>query len=154
YRNSGGFADYHALRHTYITALAKSNAPVKILQTLARHSTPTLTLGDYAHVSLYDQAPALEALPDLTRPTSQTDAQAATGTDGTTHKQSLAPHLLRAGDVRGRNLPHTDVLADSDVQTKMQSAPLKIRGSGDYSPDFLASDLSGSVSAAGARPGL
>ncbi len=45
-----------------------SNTPVKIVQSLARHSTPTLTLGVYAHVGLYDQSAALDALPDLTRP--------------------------------------------------------------------------------------
>src|SRR5262249_36053305 len=62
YENEEGFADFHALRHTYITTLAKSNAPVKIVQSLARHSTPTLTLGVYTHLGLYDQAPALDAL--------------------------------------------------------------------------------------------
>jgi site-specific recombinase XerC len=45
YETDSGTADFHALRHSYISALAKSNAPVKIVQTLARHSTPTLTLG-------------------------------------------------------------------------------------------------------------
>ena len=59
-------ADFHALRHSYVTALAMSNAPVKVVQSLARHSTPTLTLGIYAHVGLYDQTSALDALPDLT----------------------------------------------------------------------------------------
>ena len=33
YTTDEGTADFHALRHTYITALAKSNAPVKIVQT-------------------------------------------------------------------------------------------------------------------------
>ena len=33
-------ADFHALRHSYITALAMSRAPVKVIQSLARHSTP------------------------------------------------------------------------------------------------------------------
>ena len=50
-------ADFHAQRHSYITALDMSNAPVKVVQTLARHSTPTLTLGVYAHVGLYDGGP-------------------------------------------------------------------------------------------------
>jgi integrase len=47
YENKEGFADFHALRHTFIPTLAKSNAPVKIVQSLARHSTPVLTLGVY-----------------------------------------------------------------------------------------------------------
>jgi integrase len=39
--DSDRVADFHALRHSYVSALARSNAPVKIVQTLARHSTPT-----------------------------------------------------------------------------------------------------------------
>ena len=51
-------ADFHALRHTFITSLAMSNAPVKVVQSLARHSTPGLTFGVYAHVGLHDQSAA------------------------------------------------------------------------------------------------
>ncbi len=92
YRDSSGrVADFHALRHSYVTALAMSNAPVKIVQSLARHSTPTLTLGTYAHVGLFDQSAALDALPDLTGEPSRTEAAALapTGTDG--HKADLRP---------------------------------------------------------------
>ena len=63
---SGRVADFHALRHSYVTALAKSNAPVKIVQSLARHSTPSLTLGVYSHVALFDQ-PAYIRKQELTR---------------------------------------------------------------------------------------
>src|SRR4051812_44431094 len=81
---SGRVADFHALRHSYITALAMSKAPVKVIQSLARHSTPTLTLGIYAHVGLYDQTAALDALPGLAspRPEAEPAALTATGTDG------------------------------------------------------------------------
>src|SRR5262249_51388920 len=91
---SGRVADFHCLRHSYLTALAKSNAPVKVVQTLARHSTPTLTLGVYAHVGLYDQAAALDALPDLSRPQAgpETNKRAATGTEG-----RLGPRLASEG---------------------------------------------------------
>ncbi len=82
YETDSGTADFHALRHSYVTALAMSNAPVKVVQSLARHSTPTLTLGVYAHVGLYDQAAALDALPDLTRPAPTPENLAKTGTDG------------------------------------------------------------------------
>src|SRR4051794_19048437 len=37
---SGRVVDMHSLRHGYITALAKAGIPVKVLQTLARHSDP------------------------------------------------------------------------------------------------------------------
>ncbi len=43
--SSGRVADFHALRVSYITLLVKSGVSVKVAQELARHSTPTLTLG-------------------------------------------------------------------------------------------------------------
>jgi len=55
-------ADFHALRHTYISRLVASGANIKVAQELARHSSPMLTLGRYAHVQLVDQTRALDAL--------------------------------------------------------------------------------------------
>ena len=107
YRDSmGRVADFHALRHSYISALAKSNTPVKIVQSLARHSTPTLTLGVYAHVGLFDQTGALEALPDLTpaAPRSEWGALPATGTDGCASEPKWVAPGQRAGDGTGRGL--------------------------------------------------
>jgi hypothetical protein len=98
YENEEGFADFHALRHSYITALAKSNAPVKIVQSLARHSTPVLTLGVYTHLGLDDQAPALVALPDLTQPAPDSET-VDFGCDGYgcgTHKRSPIGRALAA----------------------------------------------------------
>jgi integrase len=43
------FADFHALRHSYLSALASAGVGVKELQELARHSDPRLTLGIYTH---------------------------------------------------------------------------------------------------------
>ncbi|HEU5117360.1 MAG TPA: tyrosine-type recombinase/integrase, partial [Isosphaeraceae bacterium] len=102
---SGRKADFHALRHSYVTALARSGAPVKVLQSLARHSTPVLTLGTYAHVGLYDQTAALDTLPDLTaRPTGpEVGAMAATGTDGQRIGKDFGPHLVHEGRGLGRN---------------------------------------------------
>jgi integrase len=96
---SGRVADFHALRHSYITALAMSTAPVKVVQSLARHSTPTLTLGLYSHVQLYDQTAALDALPDQSGPTTpRTEAAtlAATGTHGLISQS--ASHLYPTED--------------------------------------------------------
>src|SRR5262249_23922354 len=61
-----------------------------------RHSTPTLTLGVYAHIGVYDQTAALDALPDLSDPTPSPEAAAlaATGTDGgpTATQTATLPH--------------------------------------------------------------
>ena len=48
--------DFHALRHTYITNVVNSPASVKVMQELARHSDPKLTIGRYAHTRLSDSA--------------------------------------------------------------------------------------------------
>lgn len=54
YATADGVVDLHGLRHSYITALARSGVAVKTLQTLARHADPRLTINVYAHASLFD----------------------------------------------------------------------------------------------------
>jgi len=78
--NAERFVDFHALRHTYISRLVASGANIKVAQELARHSTPTLTLGRYAHVQLVDQTRALDALPAIEAPRGNVAALGATGT--------------------------------------------------------------------------
>lgn len=63
--SSGRFADFHALRHTYITNIVKSGASPKIAQGLARHSKISLTMDTYTHMSLHDHQVALQGLPTL-----------------------------------------------------------------------------------------
>jgi len=61
YRDAAGrFADFHAMRHTYVTRLSMSNVPLPVAQRLARHSSPTLTANTYTHVGLADGRAALE----------------------------------------------------------------------------------------------
>ena len=82
YRDSAGLvADFHALRHTYVSRLVRSGANVKVAQELARHSTPTLTLGRYAHMGVLDQTKALNALPAIEEEGPERQAVRATGTD-------------------------------------------------------------------------
>jgi len=57
-----------------------SGANIDVAEELARHSTPTLTLGRYAHVQLVDQRRALDALPSIDAPRADVVALAATGT--------------------------------------------------------------------------
>jgi integrase len=62
---SGRVADFHALRHTFISNLSQSGVSPKVAQSLARHSTIGLTMDTYTHVRLHDERAALEKLPDL-----------------------------------------------------------------------------------------
>jgi integrase len=62
------YADFHSLRHSFLTLLARSGVHPKLSQALARHSTIMLTLDRYSHVQLLDEAAALEALPHILPP--------------------------------------------------------------------------------------
>jgi integrase len=59
----GERADFHSLRHTFITLLGKGDAPAKAVQELARHSTPVLTVGRYSHSEMAERHAAVSALP-------------------------------------------------------------------------------------------
>ncbi len=62
---AGRFADFHSLRHSFISNVGKSGATVKEAQRLARHSTSALTLDVYTHIGLHDERRAVEKLPQL-----------------------------------------------------------------------------------------
>jgi len=95
-------ADFHALRHTFVSRVVQSGASVKVAQELARHSTPTLTIGRYAHVTIADTAKALEALPVFGPSDPKAEAMKATGTDNATAQAAQpapdAPGSRRTGD--------------------------------------------------------
>lgn len=61
----GEVADFHSLRHSFITNLASSGVYPKTVQALARHSTIKLTMDRYAHVIIDQQMEAVENLPSL-----------------------------------------------------------------------------------------
>jgi integrase len=66
YRDSQGkFADFHALRHTFITNLSLANVSPKTAQALARHSDIKLTMNIYSHINPDEQAKAINSLPGL-----------------------------------------------------------------------------------------
>ncbi len=66
YRDSQGrFADFHSLRHTFVTNLCKADISPKTAQILARHSDIRLTMNIYTHVDDQEQAAAIARLPGL-----------------------------------------------------------------------------------------
>jgi len=58
--------DLHALRHTYGSRLVAAGVDIKTVQTLMRHSTPTLTLGIYVHSDKKRMRDAVASLPRVT----------------------------------------------------------------------------------------
>jgi integrase len=115
----GDRADFHALRHTFITRLVKAGVKPKDAQTLARHSTITLTMDRYAHVGLHDTATAMELVPAV-GPVSGTGAERlrATGTDSacTATCTELAPKP-DSGSKRKGCLPVSPPRHDAPVES-------------------------------------
>ena len=66
YRNrQGHVADFHSLRVLFISRVVASGASVRAAQTLARHSTPVLTMNTYSRTTLLDVAGAVAGLGDM-----------------------------------------------------------------------------------------
>lgn len=79
----GRKADFHALRHTFVSNLVAGGVHPKTAQALARHSTITLTMDRYTHLSVSNHTGALNVLPDLSALPTTAEAK-ATGTEGAT----------------------------------------------------------------------
>jgi hypothetical protein len=98
------YADFHSLRHSYLTLGGRSGIDLRTLQELAGHSKPELT-ARYSHRRLYDLAGAVDKLPNLV-PTIGPDVAEillrATGTEGA---KSAAPGVV-PGVVTGGAGPH------------------------------------------------
>jgi integrase/recombinase XerC len=67
------YADFHSLRHSFLTLGGRSGIDLRTLQELAGHSTPTLT-ARYSHRRLHDLAGAVGKLPNLVPTTNEGQA--------------------------------------------------------------------------------
>lgn len=74
----GRVMDFHGLRHTFISHLARAKVHPATAKALARHSDINLTMSIYTHSLREDEMEAVNRLPDLSWPI----AEAATGTEG------------------------------------------------------------------------
>jgi integrase len=119
YETPSGVVDFHALRAAYISNLVASGASLKTCQVLARHSTPTLTIGVYARASLHDVQGAVEALPDLNPTAERTRSARATGTGGQPISERRAHYLPTEGDGSGRHLSDSGVILRSGSPISM-----------------------------------
>jgi integrase/recombinase XerD len=88
-----GFADFHALRHTFLSQLSRAGASAKVMQMMARHSTIAMTLERYTHANQSDLYSAVQKLPSI--PASVMQSTPAVG------HQPGASELLVAGLVAG-----------------------------------------------------
>ena len=97
------FADFHALRHSFVSHLAAAGVGAKGLQDLARHSDPRLTIGRYSHTSEARKAEAVNrTLPAAS--VSRDDLAAALILAGTLLGHILAPGVtMRVTEPNGES---------------------------------------------------
>jgi integrase len=127
YAADGRVFDFHAIRHQFISNLAAAGVHPKVAQTLARHSSITLTMDRYTHLALSDQTAALDSLPALPTNTTGLDREAATlaatGTDGPAH---ALPHTC-AADVTRLSLTRPDTSDGESENPPSAQEPREIR---------------------------
>ncbi len=110
YKDSNGLAaDFHALRHTFITNLARAGVSPKVAQTLARHSTITLTMDRYTHILNGDLRTALNQLPDFCQEGQELQK---TGTDDQSPPGGLQRRLQHLNCPEGQN-PSLPVMGET-----------------------------------------
>ncbi len=69
--------DFHAMRGQFISLLAANGVHPKVAQTLARHSTITLTMDYYTHLDVLDLTGALDKLPPVDQGKARPDGEKA-----------------------------------------------------------------------------
>jgi integrase len=105
--SSGHVLDFHALRHTFITRLARSGITPAVAKSLARHSTITLTMDHYTHTLIGDERAALDCLPTMNPAQPDREAAKATGTYDVAAKDSekrIALALARSDPSKSTNV--------------------------------------------------
>ena len=112
YRDEAGRVfDFHAIRHQFLSNLARSGVHPKIAQQLARHLTITLTMDRYTHTHTDQLAEALSKLPPL-----------ADGTQkGTQSIDFTCPELIPDDNMEGESS------ATDSVPEPRSTQPLVIR---------------------------
>jgi len=95
-------ADFHALRHTFITRLARSGVAPAVAKSLARHSTIMLTMDHYTHTLIEDERSALDRLPALAPDGQEREVARATGTYDASPDRQLPPPARSALSARRR----------------------------------------------------
>ncbi len=125
FKTSEGQADFHALRHTFITNLANSGVHPKLAKELARHSTITLTMDRYAHVGLADMNSALQMLPAMSE--LPTAVQSHTLTSDAPERVLVAPMVALETVQPGNTQEISLVLESPESSVSESEEPLIIR---------------------------
>jgi integrase len=114
------YADFHSLRHSFISALGRAGVELRTVQLLAGHSSPVLT-ARYSHRRLHDLAGAVERLPDFLpdRP----EAVKATGTDGRYIAQYVVPPSIPLHPQAAAGTPNPIGATDAPCHISGENGP-------------------------------
>lgn len=120
-------ADFHSLRHTFISFLDKSGATLKQAMQLARHSDPKLTMARYGRAHLDDLGAAVDRISDLlpkdgAKPEAAT--LQATGTDGKP-TEKLVGRLVGAGGISSHSPASACIDSDKGTPDTTCGKPLE-----------------------------
>lgn len=131
---NGAVADFHALRHSYISLLGSLGNSPKVTQTLARHSDIRLTMNVYSHAQIHDLAAAVEGLPiGLPGVKRSAEVLLATGTDNriphhaatySRNESKRLPFPCRKGDGSSGNMRGSDDANTGDDGGMETSQPI------------------------------
>lgn len=114
------YADFHALRHSYLTALGRSGVDLRTAQLLAGHSSPTLT-ARYMHKSHADLTDAVGKLTGF-----------ATAPEGPGGVSPAVPPAVPTGHNPGHSLARPDNGTGEGVTTGEVAEPLEMKPGGTF----------------------
>ncbi len=129
------FADFHALRHSFIAMLDKSGATLKEAMQLARHSDPKLTMAVYGRAQLHDLGQTVGRLPSLTDGPVP-ESMKVTGTDGASdekrhgHPVRFARRFAQTNDSGCEDMRGDNKECDGLAENTIGPNPLRLLGIG------------------------
>jgi Phage integrase family len=117
------YADFHSLRHTFLTLGGRSGIDMRTLQELAGHSDPKLT-ARYTHRRLHDLAGAVDKLPNLVPNDRESMPLRLTGTDNSAVVPAVVTgHIPRHFPASNGTLRIVGATPD-DVQQTLENRPI------------------------------
>ena len=146
--NQDGRLDFHALRHTCGAWLAMQGAHPKLIQTVMRHSSITLTMDTYGHLFPGQEADAVARMREM--PVAPPEALRATGTDNAaadikeTAQRQAQRETRRTGVTRcgertqpavQKESPELLQIVDLGERRRCDALPCESSGGGTRTPD-------------------
>ena len=134
--DDGDDYDFHALRHQFITDLARADVSLNVAKELARHSKVDLTANIYTHLSFDDKSAAVEKLGQIREGRSPLGAGSVEEPDsdfGTVHGTVENAKLANLSDI--------SVQDGEEAENEKSPQNVELSGLSDSSPDRRPTQL-------------